>query len=366
MQAGVFWTSVDNVDMSEPGVSDVVHSNAPEHPQKHLNSRDSSKILIKTRPVLKRIEETNSFFFHMFQSLGLITVHWKIDHYSISRLHFTVSYIVWFFLPSALFGVSAYLKSIIVTGEKNDDFSHIATVFVIAVVPSVQAYTIKIVNSKLPTVFYKMAEIDGMSEHPKKPFKIMETILPLLFLAKAEKGESCSIISFFPIASVLLSIGVFWVMWTISFLNIIEILSVDLIIDEWVPLTLLVVYSIAAHLSTWFCVLILEWFRKTYGSVHKAIGKTSDENLLDLNNSLDRLFECFLEVRDSFLAYICTINLAINVISATFSFVKMISGIEMIFYFVPFSFNAHMIWLIGFESSKVLDQVFQYDMLTTF
>ena len=346
-------------------------------PSNGSNPEVNARTEIDKKPILRRFELSNRFLFGFFKFIGFINVYWENDRYFLNKFHFAFSYTLWFLLPAFLYVSSFNLKSVTfnsvsVNDEDQQDIaieedkkqesstlSNLATVFLIAVVPSMQAYIIKLVNVQLPSTLYKMAEIDGMYPNKKTRMRIIGIFFPFISLSKnaRKKGERLTVLTIFPAATIIVSMTTFWYLTIDSVVAAFETLDSKIVFDEWLVFTLVIVYSFMVYWSNRFCAVFLEWFRRSYSVIHKVINQAPDEELTAINNSLDLIHECFAEVQNSFMAYIFTLNTVISTVSLIIAFIKVTTSLEMIFYFIPLYINAHLIWSMCLESSRLIDQV---------
>jgi len=325
-------------------------------------------------PKLCRLEHTNTFIFKMFKYLGFITVTWKGDHYSINKWYFTISYTLWFILPTFGVVLSAWSLSQVydenlstVYNTEEDRHSSIVYVFCVAVVPSLQAFTIRMISKGLPDTLYKIAEIDARQSKHRKNISMAQVLFPYLNISKKAASSSSSsqssIFTFLPVMTLLISIVAFWTLWTLTLLEAIESIDISVIVDEWLHFTLIIVYGIMVFFSNWFCAIVIEWFRVTYAVFDISLKTATEADLKEMDSTLFLVSECFYFVSNNFLAYICTLNTIINTVSSIFSFVKLFSGFEMVFYMIPLFFSVNMIWFLCYHSSKLSDQVSKTEII---
>ncbi|KAK7068597.1 hypothetical protein SK128_009469 [Halocaridina rubra] len=346
------------------------------HSYKCLNS--------KCKPI--RIEEKNRVTFTTFKILGLFLIKWNEEEemYSVHKIRFKIYYTLWFLWPLAGLGIAVLGKEFFNSDEASHHINDvIETAFFVlgyAVVPAVKTYAIYLITKHLPGVLEDIASLSEVDIGFQTPLTIhlpsreQKSLLPKKAAQKALKDRQLDRSLFvFPVITVFVSVITFIAAWVYGLIRVIEW---DTLKAEWPFITMQFTYLTLPTITTWFCVIFIEWLRMVYEALRveaeyyhynmiKQLKETNEATpevsltewkIKSLGDYVDKLQEIFNGLSEGFIKYILGINFLVFLLSSIFSSVKLLLGYEHIIYMIPLSIAIFHVGLACYKSNCLIDE----------
>ncbi|KAK7068596.1 hypothetical protein SK128_009468 [Halocaridina rubra] len=358
-----------------------------EQPNSQNNSHSYKYPDKISRPI--RIEEENRITFTTFKILGLFLIKWNEEEemYSVHKIRFKIYYTLWFLWPLAGLGIAVLGKEFFSSDEANHHNNGvIETAFFVlgcAVVPAVKTYAIYLITKHLPGVLEDIASLSEVDIGFQTPLTIhlpsreQKSLLPKKAAQKALKDRQLNRSLFiFPVITVFVSIITFIAAWVLGLFDVIEWNAIK---AEWPFFTMQFTYLTLPTITTWFCVIFIEWLRMVYEVLRveaenyhydmiKQLKETNEaspevplteKKIKIIGDYVDKLQVIFNGLSEGFIKYILGINFLVFLFISVFCLVKLLIGFEHIIYMIPLSIATFHVGLACYKSNCLIDELYR-------
>lgn len=334
-------------------------------------------------------QKKNKFFFLLWTLLGVLAVRLEGCQYVVSKARFIVLYLLWITWPLSGFvlclvgtnvisKISGY-EELIERSEdegdaKGDGVEVSITILCFAVLPALQAYSLKLINRATPRVLETIVFFCSCNTSFKTPATLstfrndgqdlVENDHPGaghcnghdVFQVKQIYPER--LFHWLPLATILISVFFCFAFWLVGFMMLIDIETLK---REWPFFALMFFYLTLPCLTTAFSLIFIRWLTTVYRSFAKFCSKNASSwdtwQIQQVNMYADKLQEVFEQLSTGFLRYTLGINMLVVVMSAVVSVAKVLQGFNMIIYLEPLGINVCIMVALCHGSAKLMAEV---------
>ena len=298
----------------------------------------------------------NKGIFRLFVLLGLFAIRRVKGQYMVSKMRFILFYLSWISYPLGglfLAGISMYW----ITPSKVIFMHDTIAVLALAVMPALQAYSLKFMTKSLPEILQNISKLSMMEVGFETPLKLClktgrRNITPSTKPLLPER-----LFNWLPRAMVVFSIAVFLAVSSTEYLMGVDFQSLDREIPTLVVLSVCLTFP---FVSTLIVVVFIIWLTLAY----KALSRHCREGMfvckvdqvLAVSNYVDRLQKIFALLDDGFFRYIISINVTSITIGASMCMANLMQDGQIV-YLGPLSLEVFTLALVCETGERLAAQV---------
>ncbi|CAL4079378.1 unnamed protein product, partial [Meganyctiphanes norvegica] len=322
-----------------------------DNPAFRNNAQDTTR---QVRNAEGGIMPANPKICKFFTITGLYHLSWNNDHYEVNEGWFVIAYFIWFIWPMIGF-LFAYIGYKVMEydeeGDINDFWQASLLVLGLALLPAIQTYTIRVFNKNLPSILKDISLIDTEQKfHNIKPgFHVNILKMKFGIVPRSCQFNIHSIYKKAPEITFLLA-GIVFLITLI--LGIVDTTERHYVFQEWPFLVMITFYEFLPVLSTWFCLIFIDWqkicYKKIYKDMKKDEGKVASDgkHVQILTQYFDKVQEIFSDLSEKVFSYVLGVNALVFLISSIFCASRMMKSFEYIFYVIPLSVSMYHLFLM--------------------
>ncbi|XP_068208096.1 uncharacterized protein [Palaemon carinicauda] len=334
--------------------------------------------------------EKNKLIFSIYRCLGLFPFRWDSSKslYTVQAVSFAVAYSFWFLWPLIGLGVALYGIKTFNLNENLDQVDDVVetSIFILgfAVAPAITTYSIKQIAKYLPEILDDISNLCELKVGFKTPLHIhMPCRKQKALSSKAEFINSQKFqehektLFYVPLITLFLSIVAFIIAWVNGILEVTEWSTLK---SEWPFYILQFFYLTQPAITTWFCVVFIEWMRLVYEalkveveylyhntltSLQRTSGPQRDRNIPTAafskesvkltDDYIDKVQEIFV-LLIKIIKYVASVNFLVYLISAVFCTLELLKSFRLIMYMIPLAISVGHMALICYASNCLMDE----------
>lgn len=331
-----------------------------------------------------KFQKKNKHFFLLWAFLCVLAIRLEGGQYVVSKVRFIVLYLLWITWPLSGFAlcfVGTNISSEIsghgkLTGRsegeedaKGEGVEVSITILCFAVLPALQAYSLKLINRAMPRLLESIVLFCKCNTSFKTPATLStfrNDAQDLLEDGHPGAGDIFQVKQIYPerlfhwlpLAIILTSVFFCIAFWLVGFVMLIDIETLQ---REWPFFAMMFFYLTLPCLTTAFSLIFIRWLTVVYRSFAKFCSKNASSwnsrQILQVNMYVDKLQEIFEQLSTGFLRYTLGINMLVVVMSAVVSVAKVLQGFNMIIYLEPLVTNVCIMVALCHGSAKLMTEV---------
>lgn len=287
-------------------------------------------------------ERENKGFFLFFNMCGLYAVKNVKGQYIVSKPKFIFFYLSWITYP--LGGLFLATKAVYWVNPSEVIFpcfmQDTLVVLALAVVPSLQAYSLKFITKSLPEILETMSELSRVEVGFETPMNVLENLSKKAGKLRAATDEKQihpdRLFNWLPRAMVLFSMTVFLAVCSAEYLRELSFQTLD---KEVPPLVVLTVCLTFPFLSSIFIGVFSRWLKLVYRALHRhckaAMPTFTVDQVLTLCHYVETLQRLFGLLDNGFFRYTLSVNAMTVTIGASLCAARLMLDYTKIVYLGP-------------------------------
>ncbi|MPC28945.1 hypothetical protein E2C01_022161 [Portunus trituberculatus] len=306
---------------------------------------DAMEIDMGTSKNKRDFFQENRLIFKTFSFLGLFAVKKVKGQYVVSKVRFIIFYLCWITYPLGGFFLADKSENWLTLYEVSymqDTFA----VLVLAVVPTLQAYSLKFITKSLPEILQNISQLSMMEVGFETPLKMCVKSYKITINRDTEPLHPERLFNWLPRAMVVFSILIFFTVSSTEYLMGVDFKNVD---KEVPTLVVLLVCLTFPFVSTLFIVLLTRWLEIVYRALYqycKEVMPVSDvDQVLAVCSYVNRLQKIFGLLDAGFFRYILSINTASITVGASLCMARLMQDNTQIVYIGPLVFHGFILAL---------------------
>ncbi|XP_063840033.1 uncharacterized protein LOC135088897 [Scylla paramamosain] len=287
----------------------------------------------------------NKAIFKTFAFLGLFAIRRVKGQYVVSKVRFIIFYLCWISYPLGGFFLAGKSETWVTrygVSYMQDTFA----VLVLAVVPTLQAYSLKFMTKSLPEILQNISQLSMMEVGFETPLKIRMKSSKVTINPGTEPLHPERLFNWLPRAMVVFSIFIFFTVSSTEYLMGVDFERMD---KEVPTLVVLLVCLTFPFVSTLFVVVLTRWLEIVYKALNrycKEVMPVSDvDKVLAVCSYVDRLQKIFGLLDVGFFRYILSINAASITVGASLCMARLMQDYTQIVYLGPLVFHGFILAL---------------------
>lgn len=308
--------------------------------KKEIKSKDDVE---SGRDVRKMyFEKENRGFFLFFIFSGLYAVRNVKGKYVVSKIRFILFYLTWITYPLAGLILASQAAHWMNSSEVelSSFMEDTLTVLILAVIPSLQAYSLKFITKSLPEILETISELSLMEVGFATPMKILEDLSEKACKLKAvtenKQLHPNRLFNWLPRAMVLFSMAIFFAVCSMEYLHEINLQTLD---SELPCLVILFVFLTFPFLTSILIAVFTWWLRRVYRALYlhckEVMPSCNMDQVLAICSYVDMLQRLFVLLDEGFFRYTLTMNSVCMTIGASLCTARLLQGYTQIVYIGP-------------------------------
>lgn len=299
----------------------------------------------------------NKGIFTFFVLLGLFAVRRVKDQYVVSKVRFIIFYFNWITYPLGGLFLAGKTESW-VTPSEEAFMEDTMVVLALAVVPALQAYSLKFMTKSLPEVLENISELSVMEVGFETPLKLCMKAGKVSISPGSKPLHPERLFNWLPRAMVFFSMVIFLTVSSTEYFMEVNFQTLD---KELPILVILFVCLTFPFASSLFVVVFIKWLGMVYKALYRhcreVIPGCKLDQVLAICSYVDRLQKIFSLLDNGFFRYIISINATSIIVGASLCMARLTQDYSQIVYLGPLTFYGFTLALVCEAGERLAGQV---------